>query len=144
MPRGEAMFGIFDGRREAEQVALAINHLVQSVSHSYTTEGVDGCIELLKRIGGRLAYDTVTGKTRNIRFEILILKHDFNIGLMTNDMRPFLNISGGERYAGFEFSCGLPPRTFIAEVQPTIAWGASRRAIALVSVIQKMTAEFGG
>ena len=49
MPRGEAMFGIFDGRREAEQVALAINHLVLSVSHSYTTEGIDGCIELLKR-----------------------------------------------------------------------------------------------
>jgi len=56
------MFGIFDGRREAEQVALAINHLVLSVSHSYTTEGIDGCIELLKRIGGRLAYDTVKGE----------------------------------------------------------------------------------
>ena len=135
------MFGIFDGRREAEQVAIAINQTVLALSHAYTTEGIDGCIELLKRIGGRLAYDTVKGKARYIRFEIAILKHDFNIDLTTGDLGPFLNISGGERYAGFEFSCELPPRRCLVEVQPSSIWGVSQRASVLVSTIQKMMAE---
>ena len=43
---------------------------------------------------------------------------------------------GGQRYAGFSFTCGLPPRTFLADLNPDALHGISWRAKELHAAIR--------
>jgi hypothetical protein len=139
------MFGLF-GSRQAEQVAVAINHLVLALSHAETTGGMDACVEYLTKIG-HLRYDTTDRNGRTVGASIFILTHEFLVNISdrmadkTRD-KPFVMISGFKEFGGFVFSCALPPGTFLVEVEPSLVYGVTRKAYLLVSAIQKMTRDF--
>jgi hypothetical protein len=139
------MFGLFGGR-QAEQVAVAINHLVLALSHAETTGGTDACVEYLTKIG-HLRYDTTDRNGRTVGASIFLLTYEFIVSILERMAdrtreKPFLMISGVEEFGGFVFTCELPPGTFLVEVQPSLAYGVTRKAYLLVSAIQKMTKDF--
>ena|SRR5262245_57401541 len=126
------MFGFFI-KWEIADIRFSITKVVELLSHAYKTGGYELAVGSLKRLGRNPRKNTTM-----TLITLALPKHDFDIGIMKGtDGGCAVTFAGGERYAGFSFTCSLPPQAFIANLKPDPLHGISWRARRLYDAIQE-------
>jgi hypothetical protein len=131
------MLSYLTWRWEIADVMGAITEIVELLTKAQATGGFDFAANLLKRVG-RYPRERNSNYERSVYVTMPFPKHDFDIGILQpRDGTCGVAIIGLPRYAGFSFSCALPPRTFLAELHPDPVHGVSWRAQKLFNAIRE-------
>ena len=122
------MLSHFTWRWEIADVMGGITQLVESLTRAEASGGFDAASIVLKTTGRNVREST----THGIRIVLVTTpcpKYDFDVGVISVvDGKSTVSIIGLERYAGFTFSCALPPVTFSSDLEPDAVFGVSWRA----------------
>jgi len=121
----------------------AISQLVHLLAKAESGGGFDLIAGTLKRVGRYPREHDVRDSRRSVG-TLPLPNHDFDIDVVKwADGTYILLIAGRPRYAGFTFSCGLPPRTFTTELVRDPINGISWRAEKLFRAMQEDQAGAG-
>jgi hypothetical protein len=131
------MFSYLIWKWEIADVMYSIAKLIEHFSEAKRIGGFDGAAASLRRLG-RNYKDMNSSESQRAKAVMACPKYEFDICIdqPTDNDRCTIHFWGGPRYAGFSFTCGLPPQTFIAEARPTALMDVSWRAKKLVAAIQ--------
>ena len=131
------MLSYFTWKSEIAEVMFAITRLVEHLATAERTGGFELAVGLLKSVG-RYHRERETPYERVVLATMPLPKHEFDVGVIKNrDGDCTVSITGLPRYAGFSLSCALPPRTFLADLNPDPANDISWRARKLFAAIRQ-------
>lgn len=130
------MFGWATIGRETADIQLAIARTVETFAATEQRGGFDYACQLLQRISN--GYSRYTDNFAEIARGIICCpRYEFIAILMLQEEVVTFNLSGCERYAGFNFCCCLPPGAIAIDLTPSLQFGLSWRAEYLVRQIRQ-------
>jgi hypothetical protein len=131
------MLSYLTWQREITDVTFAFTQLIKHLANAEREGGFELASALLKRVG-RHPRDHRTLEEHGVVVTMPLPKHDFDVALVkgrSGECR--VTVTGLPRYAGFSFSCTLPSRTLLTDLQPDPAGGVSWRARKLFTAIRQ-------
>ena len=131
------MLSRFTWRWEIADVMFHITQVVDLLAEAEKKGGFALAVDCLKSMGRNYKESNSHG-TSIAQVTAPCPKYDFDFCLQQPEHGQCLvQIFGGERYAGFGFTCGLPPATIRAILEPDLVFGVSWRAQKLLAAIQE-------
>jgi len=124
-------------RSEITDVMFAMTKIIDHLAHAEKVGSFKMVAATMKRLG-RHPRESKSNYDHTVFVMMPCPKYDFDFALMKGHDGPLsVIIIGMERYAGFSFSCALPPQTFQATLEPDEVHGISWRARKLYESIQQ-------
>lgn len=123
------MFGFLGRAKQAEKLATSIGQLIHMLATGLETMGPEAPERLLRKLASR-SREELMHKTRTVTALVpMATKEEMIVNLMIEaNAKQTLMFDGGEKYAGFSLSCGLPPQTVLVYLQPTARLGITKNA----------------
>ena len=131
------MLSFLTWRSEIADVMFAMTKIIDHLAHAEKVGSFEMVAATIKRLG-RYPRESKSNYDHTVFVMMACPKYDFDFALMKGHDGPLsVTIIGMERYAGFSFSCALPPQTFQATLEPDEVHGISWRARKLYESIQQ-------
>ena len=122
------MLSFLTWRSEITDVMFAMTKIIDHLAHAEKVGSFEMVAATMKRLG-RHPRESKSNYDHIVFVMMPCPKYDFDFGLMKGHDGPLsVTIVGMERYAGFSFSCALPPQTFQATLESDAVHGISWRA----------------
>ena len=111
------MLSFLTWRSEITDVMFAMTKIIDHLAHAEKVGSFEMVAATMKRLG-RHPRESKSNYDHIVFVMMPCPKYDFDFGLMKGHDGPLsVIIIGMERYAGFSFSCALPPQTFQATLE---------------------------